>query len=165
MRRILLLTLPAWLLLLLHPSALSPCSCINRETAADALVSYDAVFEGDVVAVQRLVIPSHWESEPPSQGQIAFVRVIRTWKGALPPVATVYTGSGGGDCGYQFIPGQHYLVFAYRLPATQRRALHESKLALYTDICTSSTPLTRADDLVNDLNRIRQPTSTPWTPY
>ena len=33
---------------------------------------------------------------------------------------TLFTGSGGGDCGVQFEPGESYLVVAYQEPVTKR---------------------------------------------
>jgi hypothetical protein len=47
----------------------------------------------------------------------------------------VFTGSGGGDCGYPFRVGQHYLVYAYR-----------DKDKLGTNICTRTKSFANANE-------------------
>jgi hypothetical protein len=47
----------------------------------------------------------------------------------------VLTGFGGGDCGYEFVVGERYLVYAQHFPSSQK---------LYTGICSRTRKLTEA---------------------
>ncbi len=59
----------------------------------------------------------------------------------------VYTGRGGGDCGYPFVPGETYLVYAERGIA--------GDLRLHTGICSPTTPVVRAGGMLRELRAWR----------
>jgi hypothetical protein len=50
--------------------------------------------------------------EMKGSGRIATIRVRTVWKGPEASRLYVATGGGDGDCGYHFIVGMEYLVFA-----------------------------------------------------
>jgi hypothetical protein len=64
-----------------------------------------AVFSGTVVAIDK---------KPGDLYVAVRFKIEESWKGTLSKEATVFTGQGGGDCGYKFEVGQRYLVYAYR---------------------------------------------------
>jgi len=41
------------------------------------------------------------------------LKVESSWKGNLPAEVTVFTGRGGGDCGFHFEVSESYLIYAY----------------------------------------------------
>ena len=64
--------------------------------------------------------------------------VENSWKERLPKEVVLFTGRGGGDCGYRFEVGEDYLVYAYDFSGT----------VLGTNICQRTMPLSGgADDL------------------
>lgn len=91
-------TAPAW-----------ACSCAGRPSVADALRSYDAIFLG------RATILESAEMEESgfllSDLKVGF-EVHRSFKGNQNSGATVYTASTTPACGYPFVQGNLYLVYA-----------------------------------------------------
>ena len=63
-----------------------------------------AVFSGKVLEI--IVKPQIYHVE-------VKVKVESSWEESLPEEVTVFTGRGGGDCGFHFEVGESYLVFAY----------------------------------------------------
>src|ERR1700755_23518 len=47
------------------------------------------------------------------------MKVALNWKGADSYEITITTGRGDGDCGFPFITGQKYLVYAYQTASNQ----------------------------------------------
>lgn len=101
------------------PSALA-CSCVEPPADDVAVKQAAAVFTGTVT-----------DSVGPFLGGgrngYAF-EVDRVYKGAVHSKQWIDTGSGGGDCGYEFRAGKRYVVFADS----------EDGESLYTSICTST---------------------------
>jgi hypothetical protein len=74
--------------------------------------------------------------------------VEESFRGAGTPGGemTVYTGSGGGDCGYPFLSGESYLVYAE--PLKQDGLLH-------TGICSATAPAAAEAGAVRELRALR----------
>ena len=87
-----LLGLPHWAL---------ACTCAQPSSVQEGLQRADAVFRG---LVERF--------ELRDSGRVATFRVHTVWKGPEASSIKVATGGGDGDCGYHFIVGIEYLVFA-----------------------------------------------------
>ncbi|HKP52587.1 MAG TPA: hypothetical protein VJ183_08035 [Chloroflexia bacterium] len=93
------------------PSAVHACSCGGPSTAREALEGSDAVFFGRVISVTG----ASEQVQQVSHGYISIavvLEVISIWKGVSAGQVTVYTGSGGGDCGVSFEVGELRLVYA-----------------------------------------------------
>lgn len=78
------------------------CSCLPTPPPPDAFAKADAVFSGKV------------ESIAPGGDHALRVtfRVQQSWKGTNAPTLVVQTASDSAMCGYNFIRGEHYLVYA-----------------------------------------------------
>ena len=62
---------------------------------------------------------------------------MTVWKGPIAEHITIWTGSGGGDCGYRFQEGVEYIVYVHSLDEG------------YVGICSETAPVEFAqDDLV-----------------
>jgi hypothetical protein len=61
--------------------------------------------------------------------------VSRAYRGASDSDFEVVTGEGNGDCGYSFVVGQQYLIYAHRVAGGKR---------LTTGICSLTKPLAAA---------------------
>jgi len=73
-----------------------------KEQVTKARKNSQAVFSGSVVKIE----------EAGYMVKVTF-KVENSWKGTLPKEVVLFTGRGGGDCGYRFEVGQDYLVYAY----------------------------------------------------
>jgi len=77
------------------------CTCAQPASVQEGLKQADAVYLG---LVERF--------ELKGSGRLATFRVHTVWKGLEASHVRVSTGGGDGDCGYHFIVGVKYLVFA-----------------------------------------------------
>ena len=122
---------------------LHACSCgaPPRNSSASCSSSWrvDAVFVGEVLAVQQLTEPSFMGSRR------AILAVRESFKGDEAGVIDVLTGSSDADCGFDFKAGSTYLVFASRHPATNK---------LGTSLCSRTALVGWAG---NDLKLLRKP--------
>jgi len=127
--------------LLVGPSIAFACTCslpqpsksLKRQVA-EARKESRVVFVGKVLEVK---------SDP----QLLYVevkfKVERSWKQSQGSELTITTGRGGGDCGYRFEIGEHYLVYA-----------SGSERQLWTDICQRTD---RFVDAKEDLTLLGKP--------
>jgi hypothetical protein len=65
------------------------------------------------------------------------IRIVEAFRGVAGETVEIFTGRGGGDCGYAFHAGGAYLVYARRSRQTGQ---------LTTSICSRTMPLERAAD-------------------
>lgn len=87
------------------PAETSACSCAELPTVAEELEQSEAVFSGKVIEI----------TEKKAKGYMTksvLFEVTNTWKGLEQSQVIITTGLGGGDCGFRFIEGQEYLVYA-----------------------------------------------------
>jgi hypothetical protein len=96
-----------------------------KQVVTEARNKSKAVFSGTVVAIDK---------KPGDLYVAVRFKIEESWKGTLSKEATVFTGQGGGDCGYKFEVGQRYLVYAYRYNDTD----------LGTNICQRTANLIEA---------------------
>src|SRR2546423_7511971 len=105
---------------------------------------FDAVFVGKVVSIET-VGPE--ERRGPGTTRRVVLEVLEPLRGVATASAAVFTGQGGGDCGYGFEIGESYLVYA--------RATNSE---LQVSICSRTRPLAHAGD---DLAFARAVPSSP----
>lgn len=129
--------------LFLFPPQASACSCIASKPICQSYWEADAVFVGTVTRMEPL-----GRSLGPIRSVGGFdvqFALHEAFRGAQGEAATIWTGGGGGDCGYPFEIGREYLVFAYK----------DEKLGrLETGICSRTTLAYRAEAQL-DLKYIR----------
>lgn len=82
------------------------CSCAELPESEHQKIA-SAIFAGRVKSVTPLL---DWGRLGVRERQVHFA-VDTVWKGTVDTEVTVVTGNGGGDCGYDFVPGR-YLVYA-----------------------------------------------------
>ncbi|MFJ7700578.1 hypothetical protein [Lysinibacillus fusiformis] len=88
------------------PSISSACSCANLPSVEEEFERSKAVFSGKVVDIKEK------KSLKGYQSKSVLFEVTKTWKGVEQSQIIITTGQGGGDCGYNFIKGEEYLVYA-----------------------------------------------------
>ena len=133
----------AALLLCFMPAVGNACSCMD-EPCNPAWKLGKVVFLGEVTAKDS--ISREVTNQGYSRPEIAVhfvVREILAGQVAAEKDTVVFTGAGGGDCGYPFAIGQTYLVYAYT---------NQEQLA--TSICTPTRPAVTAAALMQQLRAL-----------
>jgi hypothetical protein len=82
---------------------------------------------------------------------VATFAVEKAWKGVRQPEIALTTPKGSSACGFDFEPGQRYLIYAYSLP--QR----SPSPRLATNICTRTRQM-QAQMAADDVKKLGPPT-------
>ena len=131
------------LFVVLCAEQVSACRCFRGGAPCEAYGSADAVFLGTTMSVERRKVDSFeierrrvdaGERVSPVTYRFA---VQESFGGINGAEVEIGTGSGGGDCGYGFVQGGQYVVYAYRDKRTDR---------LSTSICTRTRPVAEASE-------------------
>lgn len=132
------LPLAAFAVLLLLGGAVEAlaCSCVPERPVCEGFGGASAVFVGRVVgsAERKESEDQNGRKTTYDVGTIYFA-VEETFSGVRGKRRVeIHSGTGGGDCGFWFLRGQRYLVYA---DASDKGRLH-------TNICTRTRPLSEA---------------------
>ncbi|HEX7479977.1 MAG TPA: hypothetical protein VF331_19400 [Polyangiales bacterium] len=84
------------------------CKCAPPPATSDALHAAEAVFEGRVTAILEEPAPAG----QPSSAWLVRLHTVRAWKGVETEDITVRTPKDSAACGYAFVSGESYLVYA-----------------------------------------------------
>ena len=130
--------------MLLGSPRASACSC---ETVGSGEPDYrgqlqfaDAVFQGTVREVREL------ESLPL---KLVVFDADAAWKGVKASRVLIFTGWGGGDCGFDFEVGKRYFVWA-------KRNEWQAPGELATGTCSPTAPLESASMQLTQLGKPKQ---------
>jgi hypothetical protein len=134
MRYVIMLVAVLGWIVVMTPRA-EACSCGGGGTPCDAFGSAAAVFAGTVIATSQKERP-----DPADRDALYYRRVFKfsldqSYLGVSGTEVEILTGSGGGDCGYNFKVGERYLVYAYRY-----------QNQLITTICSRTKPFVNANE-------------------
>jgi hypothetical protein len=132
--------------LLARPRPVFACSCAPPDAPPIAFSRAEAVFSGTVIWVNSLdglpLLRDLGRSLPrlysafPSNGQV-FLLVTDSWKGLTTTSVTLPAGSGWRLCGYPFVIGGQYLIYA----ATGAAGLGTSLCSRTTDLASAAVDL------------------------
>ncbi len=127
------------------------------------LQSYTAIFLGRATSSVPLPPPIAPATPFVSSGTITQFDVLRFW-GPSTPLDTVPVASPwpGGACGCTFVPGDCYLVFA-TLPSRPIPGFpsYPGFNTLWTHICSPTTPMPLAHDLLDVVQQHLGPGAVP----
>ncbi len=87
------------------------CKCAEPGPPTEELANFDAVFVGKVLVVQHSYDLEGKTVTPEDRSTIGF-EVSTVWKGAVHEVMYITTPPTGGSCGYTFVEGEEYFVYA-----------------------------------------------------
>jgi len=130
-------------LLALLPQLIHACSCGGLLTSCNRTWSSgETIFLGKTTSVEKVAQPG---PGPPVSHAVHFT-VEESFRGGgvMGSQIVVDTGFGGGDCGYPFVPGTRYLVYA---SGTGGR--------LYAGICGETKPAVMAEGVLRELRAMR----------
>jgi hypothetical protein len=131
-------------LFVLVPQLVHACSCLMLTSPCDqGWKTGGTIFLGRVVAMEKVGEPSVSLSS-----HAAHFIVEESFRGAdaTGKEIVIYTGGGGGDCGYPFVAGTSYLVYASGVA---------SDGGLHTSICSETKPAVRVGGVLPELRAIR----------
>jgi hypothetical protein len=118
------------------------CTCIGESAVKDEIENKDAVFVGTIAESEEIRI---YDTLSPNKTiyrvELKYTMVVETiYKGLqFSDTTYIFTGSGGGDCGFNFQIGQKYIVYARNLKTEDRYngpVFIDKKSAFYTNVCT-----------------------------
>jgi hypothetical protein len=118
------------------PPCRAACTCIAPRPTAEALRTASAVLEGTAGTQRPYGLPTQ-----AGLSTVTRVLVEQVWKGTVNDTIFVFSGSGGGDCGFLFTSGTRYLLFLSRDPEGR----------WVTSICSPTSPVAEVRDRLADL--------------
>ncbi len=102
------------------------CTCVGYTSGEERFEKADAVFEGEVIAMETVARPAGRGWYPSIEARL---RVRRIWKGIAGREAKVRTTSSG--CAAPFHAAKRYFVFAHRWTDPK-----SGEVALLASLCT-----------------------------
>jgi TonB family protein len=117
------------------------CSCIGDINVKDEIKKSDAVFVGTIFDKEEIKIYYTLSSNMSIYRiEIKYAMSIETiYKGKhISDTTFIFTGSGGGDCGFNFKTGSKYIVYAqnHKVEGRSNGQLYiDQRSAFYTTIC------------------------------
>lgn len=103
------ITLIFMALLTVRPSVTYACSCVVPAEPLEALESSSAVFVGKVVNIKE---PRGTIISSADPVKVTF-DVDSSWKGVEGNKVTMTTALSSASCGFEFVEGESYIVYAY----------------------------------------------------
>lgn len=114
-----------------YPTACYACDCAAPPPPREALENSYAVFSGKVIAIEE---PPQGQMMSTSDPVTVTFEVKESWKGNFDGTATVKTPMASVSCGFSFIEGEQYLVYA-----------HGDEHAIEVSLCSRTLLLAGAD--------------------
>ena len=146
MKNVLRVGLPTVLFCALLPSGTFACDCGDPGPPCKAFAATPTIFAGRAAVLTTITL--RLPSGDFYKERLIFFEVEQSYRGSVGKTAEVVTGFGGTDCGYDFREGEHYLVYAYPHPASEK---------LYTGICQRTRPIALASDDLDYLSKKDDP--------
>ena len=95
-----------------NPEQVHACKCAQPGTPSEELEKFSAVFAGKVVSIQHSYDPNAASVSPEDRTTVGF-EASTVWKGTVHEDMHITTPPTGGSCGFTFIEGEEYIVYAY----------------------------------------------------
>ena len=133
-----------------NPGPVHACKCAQPGSPSEELEKFSAVFAGRVVSIQHSYDPDG-VSVTPEDRSIVGIEVSAVWKGIVHEDMYITTPPTGGSCGFSFIEGEEYIIYAYDSPYADGG---------YTSgICSRTAPLGQAQEDLDALGEGHSPQS------
>ena len=141
------------LVFLSNPGVVYACKCAAPGAPAEELAKFDAVFTGRVISIEHSFDPNATTVSPEDRTTVGF-EVSNVWKGNVLKSMDVTTPPTGGSCGFAFIEGEEYIVYAsdsaygddgYTVSICSRTALLEEAQADVDELGEGSPPIDKTN--------------------
>jgi len=123
------------------PPSVWACSCAKPVSVEEEYNRSVAVFAGEVTRIEVK------QKSLKGTKLLVHFNVLQTWKGIEHSSVTVATGIGDGDCGYPFVKGKEYIVYA-----------KETLNGLETVVCDRTKEIEHAEEDLGALGEGELPT-------
>ena len=94
------------------PGQVHACKCAEPGSPSEELEKFAAVFAGRVVSIEHSFDPDAASYAPEDRTTVGF-EVSAVWKGTVYQDMNITTPPTGGSCGFTFIDGEEYIVYAH----------------------------------------------------
>ncbi len=131
-----------------NPGQVYACSCAQPGSPSEELRESSAVFAGKVVSVRHTYDPDGRSVSRDDHSAIGF-EVSAVWKGTVYEDMVITTPPTGGSCGFRFVEGEEYIVYAYDGPYVDG--------GYSVGICTRTALLEQAQEDIDELGEGRAP--------
>ena len=101
----------AFLWFLITVGQVYACKCAEPGSPTEELEKFDAVFSGEVFSIDHSYNPDAKSVTPEDRSTIG-MNVSIVWKGTVHVVMYITTPPTGGSCGFTFVEGEEYVVYA-----------------------------------------------------
>ena len=133
------------------------CSCQGESTVQGGINSSDFVIVGEIISKDFIDIPYSVQIRQNPTDTFAHnyypyvhriskyeIKVERVYKGkTVCDTLDIFTGNGGGDCGYRFEIGEKYIVYGNKVTyfgfSNNDYDYPKDKNCMWTNICTRPT--------------------------
>ena len=120
-----------------HGQLVGACECVVPHRASDAIETADAIFTGVVERFEVIGTPST-EGDPYAQqltypARQATMRVQTVWKGIAASRVVVETPFDEPQCGYEFLVGKAYVVYAIGSDRLRTSSCERTRLVTTAD--------------------------------
>ena len=129
-----------------NPGQAHACSCAQPGSPSEELRESSAVFAGRVVSVRHTYDPDGRSVSRDDHSTIGF-EVSAVWKGTVYEDMVITTPPTGGSCGFRFVEGEEYIVYAYDGPYVDG--------GYSVGICTRTALLEQAQEDIDELGEGR----------
>ena len=116
------------------------CKCAVPGSPSEEMEKFHAVFAGEVLTIHHSFDPNASSFSPDDITTVGF-SVSTVWKGAVEENTTLTTPPTGGSCGFAFLEGEEYVVYAYKPTGDESR--------LSASICSRTALLQEAQEDVD----------------
>lgn len=116
------------------------CKCAVPGSPDEEIKKFDVVFIGRVLSVHHSFDPNALSYSPSDITTVGF-SASTVWKGAVEENITLTTPPTGGSCGFAFVEGEEYVVYAYKAA--------EDAPNLSANICSRTALLQEAQEDVD----------------
>ena len=98
-----------------NPGPVHACKCVQPGSPSEELEKFSAVFAGRVVSIQHSYDPDGVSVSSEDRSTVG-IEVSAVWKGVVHEDMYITIPPTGGSCGFSFIEGEEYIVYAYDSP-------------------------------------------------
>ncbi|MFP9112920.1 hypothetical protein ACLI1A_03190 [Flavobacterium sp. RHBU_3] len=128
------------------------CSCIGKSKIKPEIKASSLIVSGVIIGSKMM--QDHSNNYTSSFMEYS-VLVQKVFKGSISnDTIKIYTGVGKGDCGYRFVIGQKYIIYA-NIPTEYKYSPLTDTEYFYTDICMRTMSYT-----VDEEKKIKRYTKT-----
>tara|TARA_R110002072_G_C7649294_1_gene508564 strand:- start:37 stop:564 length:528 start_codon:yes stop_codon:yes gene_type:complete len=168
------ITIFALLLFGLISQKATACSCVGESTVEGGYKSADIVVTGEIISIETKWLPDSTRIKEmvelgfPADSldkrlsgyyiKKVLVKVDNVYKGnSITDTLTIYTGMGGGDCGFRFIEKQKYVIYgdtnSYFGDFFKDQKFPDRQNIYWTNICTRTQEHNRME--IKELEKLK----------